>query len=322
MVEKVYLYPAPKLIDLGTNTDQDPPVSEEVYLYKVPDAIITTYGYVINKFSVLKGSISFRHRNSVTLLNVFSFLFLKKKIKINNECLTISNGWYSSYYHFTLECLPKLFLLREFIPNSTLVFPKQINAFHQQWFDILKIKNICFITDDQVVKTSLALTTSFSSRDLNHHNIIIPEFSKWVLSHIPDTSIIYPKKIFIGRKNPSHRVLLNRDSVLDMLSAFEFKYIEMETFSVEEQIKIFNNAEQIVCVHGAALTNICFCKRGTKIIDLIHKDFNQLCFLKLSLILGLNYSMLGCEGPESKELPGYRNIHVDTESLKKIVCTW
>ena len=36
-----------------------------------------------------------------------------------------------------------------------------------------------------------------------------------------------------------------------------------------EQIKYFNNAKLIVLAHGAALSNLFFCKEGTKILEVV-----------------------------------------------------
>lgn len=323
MKEIINLYPETKNIDIGKREDNDPPIFEKINLYKISNSYISTFGYIIYNFQILKQGISYRHRNSVSFKNVLSFILFKRKISIDNACLSIANGWVDSYYHFTLECLPKLYLMRDFIETSTLVFPSKLTSFHKQWFDILDIHNIQLINDDEIVKTKLAITSNFSARDLNHHHLITPHFRDWVLSKIQQKNIEYNKKIFIGRKNPKYRVLLNKEDVIKMLNKYGFVYIEMEDFTVVEQILIFNNAQQIVSIHGAALSNICFCKPNTKIIDLMHEDFKQWCFLKLAIILNLSYSIIPCKDiNQNDKLPGHRNLLVDINVLEKFIKTW
>lgn len=324
MKEVINLYPEAKNIDIGNRVDNDLPVFEKINLYKMPNSYISTFGYVIQGFHILKEGISYRHRTSISFKNVLSFVFLKRKIKIDNACLSITNGWADSYYHFTLECLPKLYLMRDFIEKSTLIFPSKLTSFHKQWFDILNIHNIRLINEDEIVKAQVAITSNFSARDLNHHHLITPDFRDWVLSKIKQNKTTYYKKIFIGRKNPKFRILLNKENVIKMLNNYGFVYLEMEDFLVEEQVRIFNNAQQIICLHGAALSNICFCKPNTKIIDLMHEDFKQWCFLKLAIILNLNYSIIPCKdnNNQNDELPGYRDILVDIDVLEELVKTW
>ena len=46
-----------------------------------------------------------------------------------------------------------------------------------------------------------------------------------------------------------------------------FKAIYLENMSFEEQVKYFNNAKLIVCAHGAAMSNLFFCKHETQLIE-------------------------------------------------------
>lgn len=46
-----------------------------------------------------------------------------------------------------------------------------------------------------------------------------------------------------------------------------FKTIILEKMPFKEQIKYFNNAKIIICAHGAAMSNMLFCKKGTIIIE-------------------------------------------------------
>lgn len=314
------LYPAPAFVDIGDLQDNDPPVFEPVDEYLIPDAYINSNGYIYKKFKPLKETISFRHRDSVKWKNVLNTYLFKKKIKINRPAISILSGWNDNFYHFTLESLPKLYVLREHIGKSAIVFPKNLKVFHKEWIKLLNLEDIIYIGDDEVVETPLAVSATFTSRDLNHHNTIIPEFSGWVLEKIEKIKCPEHKKIFIGRKNPRHRKLLNLDEVKRFLEKKGFVYLEMEDYDLPNQIKIFNNADQIICLHGAALTHLCFTQHNTRVVDVIHEDFYQWCFLKLSKILNINYVQLRCPGEKgSKKLPGYRDLEIDLNALSSIL---
>ena len=47
-----------------------------------------------------------------------------------------------------------------------------------------------------------------------------------------------------------------------------FKIVTLSNLDFREQIKIFNNADVIVGLHGAAFANLCFCKPGTKVVEI------------------------------------------------------
>lgn len=319
-MKKRNLYPAPEFIDIGELKDNDPPIFEPVNEYLISNAYINSNGYIFKNFQTVKETISFRHRNSVSFLSCVKNSLFKKKIEIDRPAISIMSGWGENFYHFTLESLPKLFVLKEHIDNATIVFPKDLKRFQKEWIEILELKNITYLNDDEVLKTPLAITSTFTSRDLNHHNLIIPEFRKWILSKTHNKKSNCPEKIFVGRKNPFHRKLLNLDATKNFAEKKGFVYLEMEDYDLSDQINFFANADEIICLHGAALTHICFTKPGTKIIDLIHKDFYQWCYLKLAKVLGLEYYQLRCSGDNQEHLlPGYRDIEVDIDSLSALI---
>lgn len=49
----------------------------------------------------------------------------------------------------------------------------------------------------------------------------------------------------------------------------KFKTLIMENLSFEEQVKHFFNANMIIAVHGAALSNMLFCRQKTKILEVL-----------------------------------------------------
>ena len=46
-----------------------------------------------------------------------------------------------------------------------------------------------------------------------------------------------------------------------------FKFVNLESYSFINQIKLFNSAKIIAGVHGAGFANIIFCKKNTSIIE-------------------------------------------------------
>lgn len=319
------LYPAPEKVSINNLHDNFPPVFEPVNEYLIPNAYINSYGYIFKNFRVIEETISYRHRSSIGLKNILSSYLFKKKMKVNQPAISIMNGWLDSFYHFTLESLIKLYVLREHIDSSTVVFHKNkdLKQFHKEWIEILNLKNVTFIDDNEIVETPLAISCTFTSRDLNHHNIVVPEFRNWILSRVENDNVQKYKKIFIGRKNARHRNILNLEEVRRFLEEKDFVYLEMENFNLKQQINIFRNADKIIALHGAALTHLCFAKPTANVIDLIHEDFNQLCFYKLAKVLGINYIMLGCAGSNIKEQsPGHQDLIIDLSKLEATIDKW
>ena len=71
----------------------------------------------------------------------------------------------------------------------------------------------------------------------------------------------------------SGRRLLNEAEVLEISARYGFETITPEAFSVREQARIFGEAESVIGVKGAALTNIVFAPPSCRVIVLSPGDF-------------------------------------------------
>lgn len=324
------IFPEPKKIDISLDlsafSDPVPPLYEPIQMIFVPNSLVGCYGNITKNFNTIKKTMSPRHRNAVGFKSILSTYFIKKKIKTNHNVISIAHGWYDSFYHFTLECMVKVYMLRAYInvENAIFIFPNDHFTHHIQWFEIVGLKNIKYIKANEVVKTPLAISTNFPNRDLNYHELILSEFKNWILEKVENVKIINSKKIFVGRPLNKIRNLKNQKELAEKLIELGFLYIEMENYSVKEQINIFRNAEQIIAVHGASLALLTFCSPNTKVIDLLHKDFMyQYCFLKLSKVMNLNYAMVACEGDfTEKGKAGFADITANIDEIYSMIRKW
>ena len=54
----------------------------------------------------------------------------------------------------------------------------------------------------------------------------------------------------------------------------------------------FTGADEIVAVHGAGLTNLLFCRPGTRVIEIFPENFVKSTYFWLARQLGLEYHYL------------------------------
>lgn len=323
-MKKKLIYNAQNNIDLKNDLDEHPPTFEKVFEYKFKNVIISPYGVVYYRFKHQDQLLYERHRNNNKLKNKLSAYFLKKKVIISQPVLVIANGWADSFYHFTMESLQKLYMMRDEINSSLVVFPKNFfKKFHQEWFELLDVKNLILIEDTEVIKAKNAISTSFPARDLNHHHEVLPEFRDWVLSKMEDKRLIdhtskYPEKIFINRSKAKFRRIINFEKIKPILLSKGYVIIDLEDYNLVEQINYFYHAKKIIGIHGAGFTHIAFTKAA--VIDIIAEQFNQNCFLKMSHILGLKYTFVRCIGVENilyKNSIGHNDLIIDIDLLQQ-----
>lgn len=73
----------------------------------------------------------------------------------------------------------------------------------------------------------------------------------------------YPKKLFLPRRG-KYRALTNNDEVEEFFKSQGYFFLEPHKVSLEEKIKFFYNADEIVGSYSSAFSNIIFCRPGTK----------------------------------------------------------
>lgn len=83
------------------------------------------------------------------------------------------------------------------------------------------------------------------------------------------------------------RPLVHREEILAQLAARGFQEYEPALESIEEQAKAFATAEVIVATHGAALTNLVFCRPGTRVVELFSARYVNPCYAHICQQLGL-----------------------------------
>lgn len=86
------------------------------------------------------------------------------------------------------------------------------------------------------------------------------------------------KNIFITRRGSDKfhsgiqkRLILNEDSLMDMLKKYNFEYINLENLNFEEKIKLFNTSKIIISSHSGGLVCSLFANEHTNIVEIVNR---------------------------------------------------
>ena len=112
-----------------------------------------------------------------------------------------------------------------------------------------------------------------------------------------------PNRLYIDRRGTRLRRLGNEDELAAALARMGFVAVRPETMSFADQVRLFRGADMIVAPHGAALTNLGFCRPGTQVIELLMDAYCNWCFRHLAGLMRLRYDcVLGRARPPWREL--------------------
>lgn len=226
------------------------------------------------------------------------------------------------YYHWMLDSIPKLHLLKKsglFDEVDYFLVPNYGAPYHKEFL------NQFGITADKII-----------NGNVNHHiqaeHLIVSSYVRWE-DHHPKwacdflrTTFVIPhpgkkdKLIYIGRGDASrNRKITNEAEVIALLSEFGFESFLLSKISLAQKAELFNSAKVVVSAHGAGLSNLVFCEAGTKVLEIFPDNYVRHAYYDISNKCGLEYHYLLCPstGTAKNSFDGQRiGFTADLDSIK------
>jgi hypothetical protein len=222
----------------------------------------------------------------------------------------------TNYFHWMFDVIARIDFIRKsnipidkYIVNCTLPFQNEM----LNYLGIPEGKRI-YVTPHLYVQGINLIVPSFVlTRRLSVPKYAIDFLRNEFLAKRNVEKIPGYEKIYISRGKAVHRKITNEEEVMELLEKKGFKLIYAEDEPFERKIKLFQSADLVVAPHGAGLTNLLFCKPGTKVIEIFNPGWVIPCFHLISHYIGLNYQyLLGKDN-------GYRMYNVDNISADILV---
>lgn len=99
-------------------------------------------------------------------------------------------------------------------------------------------------------------------------------------------------RLFLDRGDAKLRRMRDDASVRKVLLDHGYQPFVAHSGNFRDQVAAFAGADEIVAVHGAGLTNLLFCRPGTRVIEVFPENFVKSTYFWLARRLGLEYDYL------------------------------
>ena len=221
--------------------------------------------------------------------------------KISGRTLVLASTGGNTYFHWIMDVLPRIRLAREagYDPNSFdhILVNGLDQPFQGETLAHLKISH----------KKCLYFSDRESAYELDE--AVLPSLPG-VPGAVPAESVHYlqclyegeksgtTKKIFLGRGDAKHRAMNHEVKIAEELKKRGFQSVDCGRLSVKEQAEFFGSAEVVVGAHGAALTNLVFCRAGATVIELFSPRYVNPCYRDLCLAAGLIHGAVIGDGKD------------------------
>lgn len=208
--------------------------------------------------------------------------------------LLASRFAHQNYYHWLFDVMPRLELFRlaggdlaeldhVFVSNFT-------SAFQQEWMryagvpadKVVSVQGRASITCDELIVPSLPNRVGFP----------LAWMCAYLDSLVPDDGGEGPERIFIDRSDANIRRVANMGEFRAWLEARGVTCLTLSGRGVVEQARLFRRARCVLSTHGAGLSNLAFCRPGTRVFEWFPAGKDNNIFWFLSCHRGLDYSYL------------------------------
>lgn len=233
-----------------------------------------------------------------------------------------------NYGHWLIDVLPRIYLLKKsgwFDKVDWFVVPNYKYDFQKDSLKLLGIdQNKIIQGSDQLHITADVLIASTAPR--GERSYLMPA---WVVDFHRESflnnqliSNKYPPLVYISRRDGTSRKVLNEQKLIDLLEHYGFKVYELSKLSFVEKISLFSYAKVILSVVGAGLSNVVYCQKGTKVIEIFPEVLVDTFNYNLAKLVEADYSYLICKSEiQAKKLTTANNADftVDLDQLKKML---
>jgi tetratricopeptide (TPR) repeat protein len=125
------------------------------------------------------------------------------------------------------------------------------------------------------------------------------------------------RRLFVTRRDTTHRLLLNEDEVVAMLAARGFEIVEPQKLTMRAQIDLFAQAECVVGCFGAGLSGMLAAPRTARIIELTHRRAAHPMFAILAALREQLYrQILGPPVVSRSNLAMHSNFSIPIDSVR------
>jgi capsular polysaccharide biosynthesis protein len=226
------------------------------------------------------------------------------------------------YFHWMLDTLPRLAILQRLIPEPDgYLVPQQAANFARESLTLAGIPHnqIRLVGPGDHIRADALAVASAPSVPGNPPPWAIAFLRERLITSVSPANAPQRRRLVISRENASCRRILNIGDLMCALEPLGFELVEFEKHSLRSQITLCQETSHIVAPHGAGLTNLAFCGKGARVLELFGDDYVNVCFYALADIVGLDYTFAICRHvAPTKKGTNSGDLLLDTSAIAAI----
>jgi hypothetical protein len=217
----------------------------------------------------------------------------------------ITDTWSNGYFHWLCDAVPRLYAAWRNDKDMTLLLP----ATHQ-WLPFVgdslgpfNLKRIRYVSGDCLTRCTLLNMPTLTSATGNYNDKLIGEIRQLFGDHFAAGRSRKPmRRIFVSRAQASRRRVANETEIVPVLDRYGFELVYTEKMTFPEQVRLFGEADVLVSVNGAGMTNMLFMERSGLVVEMRNRAApRNNAFFALATTCGQRYAYLQCSPADATD---------------------
>jgi len=234
------------------------------------------------------------------MLRQFNCLYLLK-VYLRYRIMPTENGrmyllafdpWAArNYYHWVVDTLPRLFAVRELLPEAVVLLPRNARRYQYESIGFFRPKELLALPRHSYIRPANLVLPRPVADSGKHDGPLLRRMSEFIGTSVDAVAppVTSGERVYVSRSRQKVRRISNEPEVLGLLQQHGFSVVFFEEMSFSEQVAVMRRARVVVSNHGANLTNILFMPEGAKLMELNVADDPNLCYWSLATNLNLSY---------------------------------
>jgi hypothetical protein len=196
------------------------------------------------------------------------------------------------FYHFVVEFLPEILRLTALRKDSYILSLDEQPQYVKEYLDLFGL-SVKYVSHPRVQVRDSAVPTC-----LDGVNFGLISNAKHLQFSSPTTSM--PKKILILRRGLARDDIKLNQILLEIFHKHGFTEVMLDDMPIVSQIELFRNVDRVAAIHGGALTNLIYCKKGTDVLEIFSGIYRNFDYERISNLNSLSY--IGINSEETREI--------------------
>jgi len=214
---------------------------------------------------------------------------IRRTVNVEEATWVTNNFSPGNYYHWMTECLPRLlsagprtlllprhYQHHAYVPFTLRAFPEINRVGWIGMAEKIRVGRLTFLARREPDDEELGLTAQRVSALITGSG---------------------PKRVYLSRRHAARRRLLNEPAAIALLERYGFETFTVDPSDPAGQVRAVRDADYLIGVHGAELTNLMFMNPGAKVLELRHPIEAQIndTYASLAEAVEVRYTDHACD---------------------------